>query len=657
MDNRIKSLILLVVILLTSCIDENPDLVNPKPQNETVRIRFMNFAADKEARILKMSPEKILGPVEFDNTSAAVTPPADSIIASITKNSITEYNLTKKIKFLRETFYSAFCLPSPKNAIRNNAVDTLLYFSTSVGLGENTVNSYLKVFNGYPDSTVNFSITQGCPNGLTLAANVGYKQISSQVTVRAGSVPVSFMKNSSAGTEILGLYDLDLAKDYQYTIVISEDINGAPEFRLLNEMSNEVSALYTVPQIFEKTAYVRTINFSTEALDIKKIPDELIETAAGANHIGYYKPVSACSSGFMDTIAAVNGTFVSSVQPLSLSVNDKYTFVTLDTKNKKAGQSYIIPKAAPDYSYNNLALIRVINANEDIEGATLSVGARADTSTKKYTLGEILATKVNYSKISELNNIYLGSSPKTLPITLFTSAQPGKLVLSTKTILEPGKSYLFVIYKNSTDNPALYVTEETQENANITQLDNKQFLQFVNIVPGMNSISVNYSDILAEAAVDYPTGIATVSELGANSIVLNGYPFGFDVTDDKRNILVATGDQNNIELINLPTPPLVDVMAYSQRRFINAAKDIELMTVRMDSDTGTVIADAVNYLSSSAFQKETKERNFSLFFFNSISQELLFRLDEVNMIHSKSYSFVFGGSKTKGYTVYIIQDY
>ena len=657
MNNRIKSLILLAVILFTSCIDENPDLVNPKPQNETMNIRLINLSGDKESRTLNMSSQKDLGPVVYDNTSIAVNPPQDSIVATITKNGTIEYKLSRKIKFLRESFYTAVCLPSPKNAERNKAVDTVVYFSTSTGLSKNTVFTYLKVFNGYPDSTVSFSVTLGCPNGLNLAPSVAYKQISAQSTIRAGIIPVSFMKNSSAGTEILGLYDLDLKEDIQYAIIVSEDINGSPEFRLLNEMNNEVSALYPVPQIYEKTAYVRTINFSTEALTIKKIPDEVIEPSISSNHIGFYKPVSACGSGYLDSIGAYNGSFESSLQPLSLSVNDRYTFITLDTKDKKAGQSYIIPQAKPDYSYNKLALVRVVNANEDYDGITLSIGARGDTSSQRFTSGEIIASKVNYSKISELNFVNLGDNPKVIPITLFTSAQPGKLLLSTKVNFEPGKSYIFVVYKNSSDNPALFVIEEMQEDIQLNEMDNMQFMQFVGIVPGLNSINIDYSDILNQARVAYPTSFATVAELGANIISLNGFPFSFDVSNDKRMVLIATGNTDNIELIKLPTNPLPSPMGFSQRRFVNAAKDISNITVRMDSDTGYVVADAVPYLSSNEFSKEGKERNFSLFFIDASNQNLIYRLNEINMIQGKSYTFVFGGSKEKGYTVYIIQDY
>lgn len=657
MKSSIKSLILLVLTLLTSCIDENPDLVNPKPQNETEHIRLLNFAGDKEARTLNMNSTTNLGPVQYDNTSAAVNPPADSIIAAITKNGSVEIKLSKKIKFLRESFYTAACLPTQKYAKTTKAVDTVVYFSTSIGLTKNTVNSYLKVFNAYPDTTCTYSVTLGCPNGLTIAAAVSYKQVSSQYTVRAGSVPVSLMRNTSAGSEILGLFDLNLTNDYQYTIVISEDADGKAEFRLLNEMSSEVTALYPAEQIYEKTAYVRTVNFSTEQLDIKKIPDELIEAGASANFIGYYKPASACGSGTLDSVAAYYGTFMSSVQPLSLNVNDRYTFFTLDTKDKKAGQSYMIQQAKPDYLYNKLALVRVINANADLEGVTLSVGARQDTGLIKYSAGEVIGSKINYSKVSGLNNLYIGDSPQTIPLSLFTSSQPGKLVLTTKAQLEAGKSYVFVVYKNAMDKPALYVIEETQENMQLQELPNMQFMQFVSLDRELSNIDVTYSNILNEAKVQFATGFATISEIGANTISLNGYPFSFDVSADYRNVLIATGNASNIELINLPTAPLSSPMAFSQQRFVNAAKDLQALTVRIDSDTGTVAAENLNYLSASEFKTEKKERSFSFFFLNSSTNEVIFRLNEVSIIQGKSYTFILGGSKEKGYTVYIVQDY
>lgn len=657
MKFRYLNLILIITLLtIFGCIDENPNLVNPPSQAETINIRFINLSGDRSVRFLNFNSKDILSS-EYGFTSQAINPPTDSGVVSITKGGISEFKFPRKAKFIRSTYTTFLSLPSPKNAERSNATDTLIYFSSSSGLPVNTVYSYLKFVNAYPDSTVTFTVTDGCPNAASLFANQAYKSVSSQKQVRAGRTPVSLIKRTAAGTEIVGLYDLDLKNDMQYTILISEDNLGELRVNLLDEHSGEVTALSQPSQIFEKLAFIRTLNFSTEALNIKKAPDEVITQNLQPFYMSSNSMVSACGSQSADSIMAEFSGFVSVGNNLSLNVNENYTYLVADTKTKRAGFGVVIPEAIVDYQYPEQALIRVVNLDEDAGDLTLSVAARSDTSAKKYVTGESMCTALKFGKISSIYPLYLGNSSKVIPLTLFAASSPAKMILNTRIVAEPGKSYLIVLKKNQSGDLALYNIEDSQQSMPLQESTQGQFFQFVNYLTGATHSSVSYSNLFTLAKVPYSLSIASVSDIGANQLIIEKSILDFDVVKKYNNIMIACGDINSPEFISVYSSVPPNSMNYSLRRFANAAADVPELAVVLDKEGGDTTAKAISYKAVSESYKEEKERSYSLFFYDTRNNKLVYRLNEVRMIHGKVYTFVLGGNAQIGYSVNIVQEY
>lgn len=657
MKCRYLNLILLITLVsLFGCIDENPNLVNPPSQAETINLRYINLSGDRTVRFLNYNASDILS-AEFGFTSKAINPPSDSGIVSITNGGTTEFKFPRKVKFLRSTYTTFLSLPSPKNAVRNKATDTLIYFSSSSGLPDSTVYSYLKLVNAYPDSTVTFAVTDGCPNGVSLFAGQAYKTVSSQKQVRAGRTPVSIIKRSSAGTEIIGLYDLDLKNDEQYTILITEGNSGELRVNLLDEHSGKVTALSQPPQIYEQLAFIRTINLSIETINTKKAPSEVITQNIQPFHISSNSLVSACGSQTADSIMAEFNGFVSVGNTLSLNVNEKYTYLVADTKTKRAGLGMVIPEAVVDYQYPEQALIRVVNLDEDAGDLTLSVAARSDTSAKKYVTGESMCTALKFGKISSVYPLYLGNSSKVIPLTLFAASSPAKMLMNTKIIAEPGKSYLIVVKKNQSGNLALYCIEDSQQSMPLQESVPGQFFQFVNYLTGGSDAKISYSDLFKLAKVPYSLSIASVSDIGANQLIIENSNFDFNVVPKYNNMIIACGSINNPEFISMYSnvPPIA--MNYSLRRFANAAADVPELAVVLDKEGGDTTARAISYKAASESYKEEKERSYSLFFYDTRNNKLIYRLNEVRMIHGKVYTFVLGGNAQIGYSVNIVQEF
>ncbi len=597
---RIRHLnLILIISLLTifGCIDENPNLVNPPSQAETIKIRFINLSGDRSVRFLNYNASDILSS-EFGFASKSINPPSDSGIVSITNGGISEFKYPRKVKFIRSTYTTFLSLPSPKGAERNKATDTLIY-------------------------------------------------LSSQKQVRSGRTPVSVIKRTSAGTEIIGLYDLDLKNDMQYTILISEDNLGAIRVNLLDEHSGEVTALSQPSQIYEKLAFIRTLNFSTESLNIKKAPDEAITQDLSPFHISANSMVSACGSQSADSIVAEFSGFVSVGNTLSMNVNENYTYLVADTKTKRAGFGMVIPEAVVDYQYPEQALIRVVNLDEDAD-LTLSVAARSDTSAKNYVTGESMCSALKFGKISAIYPLYLGNSGKVIPLTLFAASSPAKLLMTTRIVAEPGKSYLIVIKKNQSGNLALYSIEDSQQSMPLQESTQGKFFQFVNYLTGAANANVSYSNVLTQAKVPYSLSIASVSDIGQNQLLVDNSSIDFDVVSKYNNIIIACGSAGSPEYISLN---------YSIRRFANAASDVPELAVVLDKEGGDTTARGISYKAASEAIHENKERSYSLFFYDTQNNKLVYRLNEVRMIHGKVYTFVLGGNAQVGYSVNIVQEY
>ncbi len=656
MKFRYNSILFLCLGLLMSCIDENPNLVNPPSQKESENVRFINYSGDKAVRFLNLNSTDFLS-AEFGFASKAVNPPSDSVVASITNSGVVEFKYPRKIRFVRSTFTTFLSLPSPKGAIKNKATDTLISFSSSSGIPIKTVYSYLKLFNAYPDTSVNFSVIDGCPNGTAIFTNQLYRSVSSQKQLRSGQTPVSIIKNTAAGREIIGLYNLDLKNDKQYTIILSENTAGDLVVNLLDESNTEANALSQPSQIYEKIAFIRTINLSSEALNIKKAPDEVITPNLLGFSLGAYDQVGACGSQTADSIVAEYSGFIPVANTLSLNVNERYNYLVSDTKTKRAGFGMIISEAVVDYQYPEQALIRVINADDEIGNIVLSIAGRSDSSAAKLTSGETLTRSLQFGKMSEIYPIYLGNSPKTLPLTLFAATSPAQLILTTQAVVEPGKSYLMIVKKNPSGNSAIYLVEDSQQSLPMTELTRGQFYQFVNYLTGMPSVNFSCANILNNASIKYSLGVASVANLGQTDLNIGGKTVSMNLDADNSKLIVACGNYQTPDIEQFTCNVPKGTLQFSRRRFINAASDIPELMVVLDSEKGDTTARGITYKTASDYHEDLQERSYSLFFYNSSNSKLVYRLNEVKMIHGKIYSFVLGGNAQIGYSVNIVQEY
>ncbi|MDD3124777.1 MAG: hypothetical protein PHV24_02960 [Candidatus Kapabacteria bacterium] len=650
------NIVLMILVLgIAGCIEENENLVNPPSQKGTVKIRFLNLASDFETRAANIDGEDYLNSA-YGQLSESLNPPSDSIVVVVKKGSEQEFKYPQKIKFVRSTYTTMLALPTPFGAENARAVDTLIYWASSSGLPTGTPYSYIKFVNAYPDTTCTFSAIDGCPNGTPYYSAQRYRSVSSQTQVRAGSNPISIIKNSSAGNEKIGLFDFVLQNDMQYTIIVSAGADGAPVVDLIDEFTDESTAMARSPQIYENNAFIRTLNFSSQEVNIKK-SDEIITSAIAANKVGAFDIVSACGSQYADSLSPEYSGFKPTTNTVSLNVNEKYSYIIADSATKRAGLGLIIPEAVVDYMHDDRALIRVVNLDNEVGEIYLTTGGRTDTSAKGFTGGETIGNKIEFGEVGGIYPLYIGSGKKRVPLTLFTASLPTRLIATAFAEFEAGRSYLAVIKRNSAGVSEMYVVDDETTSSELTPLGRKQFYQFVNFATGKSSGTLSYLDVLENIKVGYSQSMASVSEMGETSLTFEGASCVFTPREDRASLIIAAGTTDMPQFITLNSKIPTGPMAYSVRRFVNAASDVPTLTVHLDSKDGLENATDVEYLSVSGYAEDTKQRSYSMFFVNSQTGELVYRLDEIQVINGKIYTFVLGGNAKDGYSVNIVQEY
>lgn len=653
---------LMLLLVLAGCIDEDPKLVNPTPQKESVLIRFLNFAGDKEARTMSMRSGNEISDIAYYSTSTAIRPPSDSVFVSIEKGAANEYDKYNKVKFVRNTNYTFVALPSADKAPVQKNVDTVVVFTTSIGLPDESTNSYLKLFNAFPDSTYSFSVSVGCPSGSEIFSSVQYRGFSEQQTLSAGSFAVSVKKVSTAGTEIVGIFQLDLLHDKQYTIIVARGSDGNPEILLLNENDKEITAISKPQSVTERLAYVRSVNLSEDIINTYKAPNEIVKENLSPYTLSSYQGVSSCESNATDSIYTMVNGENRSYTNTSLVVNKKYTTVTFDDLLSKASKTVMFEPLTFQKSTAGNAVIRVLNADFMATGLTLSIASRNYNNSSNYVAGEKLASELTFGNVANTYLLPLSSGVNYVPLTLFSSKQPASLYFQGYAKLEPDKSYIIVILNNTGTN-RIAVIEDGQENSSVDFVDEAPFMQCANAMPNNSALKLSFAPYLSNLYFPYTSTITTLGNSGTNALIFGNSSCSVNMQPQFRYLVVAAGNGTNPDLFYFQGDKMPETNQYYRLRFINASPDYPKISVRLDStnlsyDHGNSFAEALVYGGASYQLSMTLDKYLNFYFVDTDNNTLIYRLNNFNPVFGKSYTFILTADKSKNKAeVLPVQDY
>lgn len=654
---------LFLIALLFSCAEENPDLVNPPPQYETINIRFINLAKEDGQIQLTIN--------EFDqNTAAAYSfctssenPPADSGYVGIKVDGNQVLKEEERAFFIRLTNYTFVALPSnPKDSVQNE-IDTVVKLANIPG--KNVTGDYciVKFLNAFPDSSSKFTLTLGCQNGEQLFSNVDYMKIpSSNDKVPIGNTAVTLVQRENSTDNVIGLFELNLVRNEQYTLIVYKKDDGEPGLMFIDDKDLTVDAQILPPIIPEKVTYIRSINYHSEPIDFVKNGTEIIAQGLAAESIGNYVEVGACQSLDQDLLQTViDGDTVHSLYT-SLEVLSDYSAFTFDIGIPDTAITVLAPpiKLDPDYS-----TIRVIHAATQLSELTVSLAARNkfemnEDSTEMiidgYQSGTYLTTDISFSEISAPVRIQEGWGP----ITIFTNTSPIDLIHMGVTEFVKNKEYILVITNDDQGNPLLSVIADGDENKAINYIDEGVFAQFVHLVPGELELEYRIPPIVESGRLYYTGGLATVLPVGNHTIYANGVPLDIEAIQGERIFVIAAGEKDNIELIYNNYPPIESGLIENKRRFVNASNEVQLLNVKFDSTAESYVSEDIPYRNTSSTASDTLDRKISMYFFDVSQNKFLFRIDPPAFVKGKGYTIIAGGKEAAefwGYTSVILQEY
>lgn len=660
-QNKLFLLELLIILFFSNSCgpEENPNLVNPPSQTESVRVRLLNLAGDKLPRALLIDWKTQTSETPFGSASSTVKPYIDSTFPLILLAGNKDFQSTIKTKFVRSTNYTFIALPSAKGNTNFRNVDTVITLTTLTGILETNRTAFIQLFNANNDTTIIYSMTLGCPNGIPLAQNISYRMASPLVEIRTDSVAVSLIRIQYGIPEIIGLYRLNIVKNGQYALIVQRNSLEQEELWILDMKKESSDAFLKLNPVAERTSNIRVINFSNENVNVIKEPNEVIANNLRSNFIGKYTTVNSCLSELSDSISTYLDDKKISSTSLSLDVLQNYTYLVFDSANKSANMSIIAEPVRMNESLNNRAVIRVVHAWSDRQSLTISLGARDDqNSSFGYVSGDVLATNLSYGNISEPVLINSGSAP----ITIFTATQPAQLIYCLNTYFEPNKSYLLIlanIKEGSLIHNKVSLIEEFDTEKQIQFLEEGVFTQFIHLTPGVENVQLSISESLTNSKVFYSGSLATVLTKGEHIVNVNGFTKNINAEVGKRLMIIAAGNKDNIDILEISNPPLQNSNNYYNRRIINASKEIPSITVRIDSDSGFIAAEWLDYGTASQPQQVYLERKISLFFMHPQDfKKTYFTLPDLGLSFNKSYSIIFGGdSLINGFTATVQQEY
>jgi len=647
-----------ITLMLSGCIEENPDLVNPPSNVETINIRFVNLASDFQSRDLLFDGGNPLS-AGYSQISGTVHPPADSSFLSISKSSIKEFAFNRITKFSRNINFTYFALPSPKGDSAYKDVDTLIVLTTSLAMPSYSTQAYMKLFNAYPDSTVTFSLMVGCPNTPPLIAAVGYRQTSSPEFLRTGIVPISIIKHSIGGNELVGTYQTNLEVKGQYACVVLEKQDGSIGIFFLDEMNTTTTTFDKAQEINERFATIRTVNLSNSSLTAIKLPGDVIAQDFQSNYIGNYSQISACSSNTVDSLIILDGNSTTTSLTSSLEVLRNYTLVIADSLSVIGKKAVLVPPS-DEIIESGYSSIRVINLAANYPTIDLSISSKSNPlDSLGYSAGISLAKKLNYGTVSSSVQISSGN----IPLALFTTFSPVQLLKTLNGYVEADKNYLIVISNDFSGNLRLNLIEDSQVNQPLQNLNETSFIQIINSIARTQKINLTIGDKIPAAKLHYANTIATNLETTQQqiSVDVNGKQLNINFTPeiDKRYCLVLTGDIDNPDYLLIGNTLSEPNFSVAQRRFVNASNDLPSVWVVDDVSNEEIIPFAnLIYKDYTFYDIMDKAKRYTYYFYNPDTKEEIVSFD-IDVTLGKRYILIFAGtSKNKfGYSVMQIQEY
>ncbi|KXK32514.1 MAG: hypothetical protein OKBPIBMD_00002 [Chlorobi bacterium] len=656
--NRYPALLAAVLaVVLTGCMQEDPNILNPPAGASESVVRLLNLVPDGKPRKLVMEQGYQTASTLPGSVSAAVTAPTDSGYIEIVSDAGTEYKSQHRIRFVRNSTYDVLVL---SKANGNPGFDTVIVSNANKVL-TTVPTSQLRVINAFPDSNAVADVRLGCLNGVPISSQpLPYRGVSLYREVAPGTVVISAQTMRAGTLSSMGTFEVKLDERTPYSLILYQtEAGGEPQLMLINEDDHTATPTRNVQPVTERSAFVRLCNL-TGQLASAELSQLGAPVAANipAHTIAPYISVPSCVHTNADVITLTLANGLSDTDSTAIEIQKNYTLIAIEKDN--GVEQIIVPPLPVLYQTDGQAILRVVNGVPGSGRITVSSGARTSSSNvSNVSSGVTLATNIGFTEITQ--PVVL--APGVLPLTVTTASTPTTILNIGKTTIEPGKSYTMVITQRPDATLEVFMFSDDQAEGSLSPLPNAAFLRFVNAVPASTPAITTIGSMVENGAVFFRNSLATSVDAGQVRISAGGASHTVATSTPMRTLVVYAprGDQGT--LFSVTSPPLRQIARQSDRRTINATADVDFITVTYDTlysqypDSSYKIMANIPFGETSDVYVLSSDRRGSMYFYDSQSRKLLFTLPINIGPMGNSYSMIVAGRKEIGYEVIVLQEF
>ncbi|MCU0329855.1 MAG: DUF4397 domain-containing protein [Candidatus Kapabacteria bacterium] len=646
-----------LLVVLAGCASEDPNLVDPSPASTGIKLRFINAGADGVSRRVLLERGFQTSDVADGSIAAVIPAPADSSFIEVVTSGRTEYRTEVRSIFTRNVVTNLIALPA---ADGQEGIDTVVVRPVLVPFVPVPVAS-VRLMHAVPDTTRSFTMRLGCPSGRLLTPGaVTYRNASQYADLPPGPTVLSILERSSSGMErTVGLYSATLRAGTSNMIVLQGPrTQQNPTITFIEETDTSSNSVRPLEPVTTLTGELKVVNFSSTAASVRLADGTVVSSNVAPLRTGSAVSVPTCSSLSADRVTVELSDGRTATDSASLAVRRRTTALVADDGSD--ARLILIGEADQGVGTAGMARIRVVNLHPSLASITVSVGGRTNANSPNgLSAGIALATAVGFGNVSAVSAV----APGELPMTVSTSTIPTTIVDVSRANVEADGDYLLVVTGTDADVVCTMVERSDVDGA-LSPLPEAAMLRYVNAVPDVERLDVSIGTVVSGARIFYGNSVAT--SVPSNGVEVTAGTIGKTVPTrvGERTLVVSTDRGGSQQLLSFMTAPLPTQAGASYRRMLNAASDLDFVSVAYDSiNQGSLeqphLFRDVFYGELSTIDLVTASRRGSLVFYAKVNDRFvtLFTLPQNYIPIGSNSTLIVTGNASRGYNVIVLQEF
>jgi len=430
--------IIMGIMLISGCTQENPLLYDPSMRDSSVSVRFVNMSIDGQPKSFKIDGCSEFSNILYGTSSELQFNTIDSAHYALLSNDISLLS-TKSLKYQKLSFFrntiQTFVSINVKDTAKIIQIST---FRTDAVKGK----ALIRVVNTCSDST-EYNVYLGCEQGEVLAESLKNGAISQDKQVSPGLNAITITRASD--NMIIGTFDnvsSVFSSDSIYTMFIGIDKTSLKtRLWVLNELCTDPSK-----QLFEflpsntLQSGIVVYNLSLSPIDASYIQgNQPIQLAKGLQSITSDSSIlSVCNSPGSQKITITDPTGKTlAEEEISVSPYKTYSCIFSQNKYSANGYSLYILEQNTISTLKDISYIKAISSGFD---QAITINSAARTYDNILESGRILFESVSNGFVTK--DIAYHSGP--CPLLIQTSSSPQKVLNQFIGNLGEGTTYILI---------------------------------------------------------------------------------------------------------------------------------------------------------------------------------------------------------------------